>query len=346
MQLNEKCEKIISTLISMMETRGHYELCDFLYSSNLSSESFYDSYGNLCYNMIFEIDAKKFSKITINSRLNDYLKKQLNIIFDGSDIFISKVVIRPRIQYYVNLDKIASYCSKNELINKIQLLKNILLDVFQNKKTIVEVADEYQSLYSFVSIALSDLKIKHDNPYYNLGDAWKYCKATFPDYKSRRIYVSNLYDPLLKIIDNAGNQTVNILQYTGWSKINQTVYDIKKHFRTAVSVDEFNGIGAMCRHLYCDLAGEIYDTKFHVDNKSSVPSKGQYKTMFYEYFNYKLPGQDNKDFRKCSKTTTDLADTLVHKMENLNKQQVEITIVSVISLINVIAVLEGNSVID
>ncbi|HHT37892.1 MAG TPA: hypothetical protein GXZ95_00560 [Mollicutes bacterium] len=351
--LQKDIKKIISTLKNVLYNKADYDKFDIINNSNISIE-YLTSDGGFNYQIDFykyviELDVKYFSDIEKKhdiKKIEEELCELLGQILKDESEQISYVVIKPMIMNYVNWFFITDLYDKESFINDIKRLKEILHDTSIGKYRIENLNGEYIKTYNKVNEALTRLDLDNPNTFKNLWEAYNYWKVNLDDYAKRRVYFSNLYEELFKIImksDNIPNINMH-LQYTGWSNINKIIADIKKDFVEANSTPQFNGIGAMCRNVYNCLADEVYKEEYHTDSNTPVPVGDKYKNKLMDYIAYKLNGSTNEDFRSYCKKTVDLADTLTHKM-TATKQQAALTITSLISVVNIIEILENSSII-
>lgn len=277
-------------------------------------------------------------------KIKEKIKKELEVIFQSENEYISHVIIKPFVKYYINWNLVKEYNDKKEFIDEIENLRNILVDVSTGGKRIENINDEYIKIYNKVDEVLRKLDLENSNPFKTLWEAYTFWSANLDNYAKRRVYFSNMYEELFKLLKTTNtNDVVNIqLEYTNWDIINRTIADIKKQYNEASTVAQFNGIGAMCRNVYGCLADVVYEQKYHCDLSQPLPNDNEYKNKLLEFVLFKLDGKTNEDFRSHCKKTIDIADTLTHK-KTATKQQVALTINAVISILNIISILNENT---
>ena len=333
----------------MTYKKGLYKFCDFLNNSELKAVKLVEfmSYSN--YDISFEVNINFYNEITndmsIVNELKNYLTNTLEILLNGTKNKINSINIKSKINNYLNYNKIESKYDISLFENSIARIIEILISVSTGVSRIEELNDEYISLYKLLDEIFTCIGYPDPNKFKNLWDAYEFWhnSSLTTTYASRRVYFSSLYNDVEKEISQykKNNNEINmIIEYTGWEEINKIIYDIKKHFKDSTSIQEFNGISSMQRTLYIKLADLIYNNDYHQDDKTSIPDRNHYKDRFNEYIDANLIGKDNAIFRKFSKSTVDLADTITHDTLNVDRKKTETAIVAMINLVNLISIIE------
>lgn len=340
-------KKIISTLKSILYSKKEYVCFDVLCNSTPSIDyldsNFNIDYFSLHLGMNVDYYAEFSSKYNLD-KIKEKIEKELETIFQHENEYINYVVIKPLVKYYLNWNLISEYDNKVDFVKDIELLKDMLIDTATGGKKIQNINKEYIILYDKVDEILCKLDLENPNPFKTLWESYTYWSANLDGYAKRRVYYSNLYEELLKLIKTTNtNDVVNIqLEYTNWDIINRTITEIKKQYNEAASSAQFNGIGAMCRNVYDCLADVVYKKEYHIDTATPIPNDNQYKNKLLEFVVYKLDGKTNEDFRSHCKKTIDIADTLTHK-KTATRQQAALTINAVISILNIVSILNEST---
>lgn len=343
--------KIVSTLKNMIYIKEEFLIFDVLNNSTISIE-YIASQGNYNYQVdyfkfLMEVEVNHYSRYTKEHDLEvmqDMIKESLDLILKDENQTISIVVIKPLIKYYLNWNLINEYENIIDFIKDIETIREILIDTATGGKRIEQVNTEYIALYNKIDEVFCKLDLENPNPFKNLWESYIYWSANLDGYAKRRVYYSNLYEEIFKLIKTTNtNDVINIqLEYTNWDKINRTIVDIKKQYNEANTVAQFNAIGAMCRSVYDFLADVIYRNEYHTNTTTPLPNDNQYKNKLLEFVLFRLDSKTNKDFRSHCKNMLDLADELTHK-KTATKQQAALTINAVISIINIVSILNENT---
>ena len=353
MQLEENLSKISSTLYALTYKRGLYKYCDFLNNSEMKVSKSFEMMGYKSYDLSFEVNIDYYinisSEIDNFKDLNEYFKSNLDNLVNGTKNKINSIYIKPKIYNYLNYNKVEKKYDISRFERTIARIVEILIEVSTGKSRIEILNDEYILHYKVLDEIFSTLEYENPNKFSNLWEAYDFWQnKEFATYASRRVYFYTLYNKVEKDIDlykKHFNEQNLIINYSGWEEINKIIYDIKKHFKMSNSIDEFNGIGSMLRTLCVKLSDLIYNTSYHKDSKTAPPNRNNYKDRFHEYINAKLKGKENADFRKFSKSSVDLADTITHDTTNIDRKKTETAIVAIINLVNLISIIENKSTI-
>ena len=94
------------------------------------------------------------------------------------------------------------------LLKKVKEIQSIMIEVSTGGSLIQEREDEYIVIYLDIvheieSLAKVGLSLPHHNSFRTLWDWYGYWSSRLPSYASRRQYVQELYDPLMKPIADA-----------------------------------------------------------------------------------------------------------------------------------------------
>ncbi len=354
----EDINKIISTLKRLLYTNEEFSTFDILNNSTPTLVWEASNLGMNFYTLTLNIDLDFYSHIlsmdfdsfyekygTDNLRdIEDHISGYLSDILRGEPDQINGVIIKPKIKNYINWEELSDIYDKESLINDIEKARNILIAV-SNGKNIRDYNDEYISVYQNIDIALQKIGVQNPNPYKTLWEAYQYWSAHLSSYADRRVYFQNLYEGLLKDLNESEEYTdLSLhLEYTGWKEIDRKIAEIKKQFKEAENEEQFNAIGAICRSTYVSLATNVFDENIHKTVDGVKPSETDYKRKLEAFINYNLSGQTNESFRSHCKKTLNLADELVHKT-TANKTQTALTITSLISIVNIVKILNGNEI--
>lgn len=339
--------QIISTLKRLLYSNEEFVLFDILNNCKPTLNYETSDFGIDYYTLFLNIDMEYFSKKYGNEELKESEEHLLGYISDilrGENQLITTVIVRPMIKNYINWEDIIEMYTKESLIQDIEEMGNILIDVSTGKK-IEQLNEKYISIYNNVNTALEKLNIENPNPYEDLWEAYKYWNENLATYAERRIYFSNIYKKTIKFLkESSGYDSLSLhLEYTSWQEVDRKIAEIKKQFKEAKNEEQFNAIGAICRSTYISLAEKVYDPEKHKTVDEVIPSKTDYKRKLEAFINYKLSGNTNEMFRSHCRKTLALADELTHKT-TANQIQTALTITALISVVNIIKILNGNTI--
>lgn len=347
MDINKNVIQIISTLKRLLYKSEKFTLFDILNNCQPSLNFITSDLGFEYYSLILECDMDYFAEKYGNENLRDAeqdIVGYLNDILRGEMQQISESIIKPVIKNYINWDDISDIYNKNTLIKDIKKIQQLLIDASTGTK-IETINDEYIFIYEKVNTALTKLRLPNNNTYKNLWDAYTYWSSNLSTYAERRTYFSNIFEDIINLLKESNEYSTLILdlEYTGWQELDRKIAEIRKQFKEAINPEQFNAIGAICRSTYISLSNKVFDPSLHKTTDGVTPSSTDYKRKLEAFINYKLTGSTNESFRSYCKKTMDLADELTHKT-TATKTQTALTITSLISVINIIKILDETTI--
>lgn len=203
-----------------------------------------------------------------------------------------------------------------ELIEEIEAQRDLMISVSTGGSRIQEVNDEYKARRQRIREGLEALGIKDTNPY---SDLWrwygKWSGGDLPTYQSRRLYISDLYDPLIDRLRKRQTQVGSQLfeEPTGWTRVDRGVDKIREKLETSSSEEDYQTVGLLCREVLISLAQAVYDPRLHTPPDGSQPSETDAKRMLEGYIAKELSGSSNEEVRRHAKAALDLANGLQHR---------------------------------
>ena len=207
---------------------------------------------------------------------------------------------------------------------------------------------KYAERLRCIQEALQKREIPDTNPHENLM-AWygKWSGGDLPTYHSRRQYVSELLDPLIKAVRQ--ERTHVFEEPTGWAKVDRQIESAREQLARAKHEEHYQEVGLICREVLISLAQEVYDPDQHqtedgVVLSSTDTSNSNVKAMLEAYLRSKLSGEKNKAARKYTCVTTsaalDFANALQHK-RTANFHLAAMCAEATNSIVNMIDILSG-----
>jgi hypothetical protein len=237
-----------------------------------------------------------------------------------------------------------SPASIKALIQDIETQKALMINVSTGGQRIQQVNDEYKKRREEITSKILTLKIEDPNLFSDLW-AWygKWSDGSLPSYQSRRIYISELYQPLLDGIFRLSArkyESTLIIEPTGWARVDRIVDKIIQALPRAKNEEDFQSIGLLCRETIISLAQAVYIPDLHPPLDNVMPSETDAKRMLESYVAAQLPGSSNEELRKYVKDSYQLAVTLQHK-RNASFRESALCVEATRSLVNTIAIIAG-----
>lgn len=230
-----------------------------------------------------------------------------------------------------------------ELIQKIEKLKNLMISVSTGGAKINDVNRDYQSVYSEVDTEISSRELENLNQYSDLWEWYgRWSSGDLPSYQSRRQFIINIYNPLIREVRNRsiGRPPETPEEPTGWTKVDRTIGEVRKRLTEAQNEEQYQAVGLLCREALISLAQSVYDPDRHTSPDGTQPSNTDAKRMLDAYIAAEFSGSSNENIRKHARSAIDLAVELQHR-RTADFRQAVLCAEATSAVINVIAIISG-----
>ncbi len=181
---------------------------------------------------------------------------------------------------------------------------------------IQEIDPEYRQRRINIQQGLAERGLQDPNPH---TDLWRWygtwSGGAYPSYSSRRVYISELYDPLVDRIRQGRAKVGSVFfeEPTGWAKVDRGMDKVRERLDTASTEEEFQTVGLLCREVLISLAQEVYCRERHKSLDSTTPSTTDAKRMLEAYIAVELQGGPQDESRKHARAALALAKALQHR---------------------------------
>lgn len=150
--------------------------------------------------------------------------------------------------------------------------------------------------------------------------AWWNRNGAYGSYQARRDLLGTLFDDtyaqLTEAQDGALDSTLALAvsphERLGWADVDTEVGELRRHFRTAVTPQDYRAIGNDCVHLTEALSRKVYDHSLHTPNGEAEPPVAKTKLRLERYVEARLPGKDNAEMRAFARSVINLAQAVKH----------------------------------
>jgi hypothetical protein len=224
------------------------------------------------------------------------------------------------------------------LIRDLTVLRDQMIAVATGGPRIAEVNDGFQSTYARVASELARRRIENPLPY---GDLWdwygRWSTGDMPTYQSRRMYLSELFSPLINRIQTGRPED---FAPTGWPRVDRTVDEIRKRLAGAAMEEQFQAVGLLCREALISTGQAVYDPDRHPSLDGKTPSASDAKRMLEAYVSTELSGQGNDESRKHIRSALDLALALQHR-RTAGFRDAAMCVEATTAVVNIIAIVSG-----
>ncbi len=230
-----------------------------------------------------------------------------------------------------------------DAIKEVELQKALMISVSTGGQRIQQVNEEYKERRIKIAAILYQIGIEDPNPFPDLWNWYsRWSDGSLPTYQSRRIFLSELFQPLLDnlIRINQRKKTEHI-EPTGWERVDRNIEKTIHLFETATNEEDFQAVGLICRELIISLSQAVYSPELHQPVDGVNPSETDAKRMLENYIATELAGSPNEEIRRYAKNAYQLSVILQHR-RNANFRQAALCVEATRSLINIVAIISGH----
>jgi hypothetical protein len=206
--------------------------------------------------------------------------------------------------------------TEQDCIRELEAEKAIMIAVSTGGPRIQEVNQQYIERRHQIRPFLFSIGVADPNPYPDLW-AWygKWSSGELPTYRSRREYLTQLFQPTLDALARraAGIVAEPAVAPTGWTRVDRGIDAIRQRLETARTEEEFQTVGLLCRETLISLGQAVYDPARHTTTHGVAPSPTDGYRMIEAFVITTLSGGSNDIIRKHIKSALDLANQLQHR---------------------------------
>jgi hypothetical protein len=139
-------------------------------------------------------------------------------------------------------------------------------------------------------------------------------------WQARRDLLAELFDqPYASLLAQADSdldshlaEPVSPHDRLGWPVIDQEISELRRHFRSASTPQDYRALGNDCVHITEALSRQVYDHRRH-GSADEEPPVAQTKLRLERYVESSLPGSENAQLRKFARATIELAQAVKHR---------------------------------
>lgn len=230
-----------------------------------------------------------------------------------------------------------------DAIQEVELQKALMISVSTGGQRIQQVNYEYKERRIKIASILDQIGIEDPNTFPDLWNWYsRWSDGSLPTYQSRRIFLSELFQPLLdNLMRMNQRKKIERVEPTGWERVDRNIEKIIHLLETATNEEDFQAVGLICRELIISLAQAVYSPELHQSVDGVNPSETDAKRMLENYIASELAGSPNEDIRKYAKNAYQLSVILQHR-RNANFRQAALCVEATRSLINIVAIISGH----
>jgi hypothetical protein len=335
---------VLNGVRRLLAHRGRNDLARLLQRAELELD-ISDCYGSYAYSQLAtaEVRAPIEDYEALRRLPQDAIDVILGVLQEirpprENDIEIVDLVFR------VDAEAVSSASmTDDELIREIEHVRDMMVSVSTGAPMIKDVNAEFRSRAETVRTALRHRGQPDPNPHEDLW-SWhgKWSSGDLPTYRSRREYLSGLYEPLLRRLKGEGPAmgAATLNDPTGWPKLDRTLVEIRRRLEEATTEEQFQAVGLLCREALISLAQEVFDRRHHPPIDNVEPSRTDAKRMLESYLSVELAGHSHESARKHARAAFDLANDLQHH-RTANFRQAAMCAEATTAVVNLIAIMSG-----
>jgi hypothetical protein len=218
-----------------------------------------------------------------------------------------------------------------------------MISVATGGPSIKDVNRSYMDRREAIGAELSARALDDPNPHDDLWDWYgTWSGGSYPTYQSRRVYVAELYAPLVKAIRSGarGASASVFLEPTGWARVDRGLEAVRRSLQSAATEEAFQAVGLLCRETIISAAQQVYDPAKHVAQDGIIPSATDAKRMIEAFLVHEFPGSTYEVIRKHARASFDLANELQHR-RTADFRQAALCAEGTAAVVNVLSILAG-----
>ncbi len=100
---------------------------------------------------------------------------------------------------------------------------------------------------------------------------------------------------------------------TGWSRVDGEIAELRRHFQTARSPQDYRNVGNDCVIVTEALSRTVYDADRHLRPGETTPPAGNTKQRLERFVEEALPEPTNSALRRLTRTTIEMAQSVKHQ---------------------------------
>ena len=140
-------------------------------------------------------------------------------------------------------------------------------------------------------------------------------------WQARRDILNELFEPLhLQLAEREDDELGSALAKpvtrhpgTGWSRVDTEINELRRHFGSARSPQDYRNVGNDCVAVLERLSEVVFDPELHLKDGEQVPPVANTKDRFARFVDNAASGPANAEIRKVARATIELAQAIKHQ---------------------------------
>jgi hypothetical protein len=162
-------------------------------------------------------------------------------------------------------------------------------------------------------------------------------------WQARRDLLAELFEPVhdaLAELESAALRSslatpVSPRGRTGWSRVDEEITELRRHFQSARSAQDHRNIGNDCVAVLEALSQSAYDPQRHLPAGAEEPPVAKTKERLERVIEVELEGPENVELRRLARATIEMAQAVKHRPTQ-SRRNAGIAADSVIQLANLL----------
>ena len=171
-------------------------------------------------------------------------------------------------------------------------------------------------------------------------------------WQARRNILEKIFGPLHSELDEreAGSIASTLVaaisprKVTGWPRIDEEISELRRHFESASTQQDYSNIGNDCVSILEALSATAYNHARHGRNGENEPHITKTKDRLDRYIEVELTGPENAHMRKLARATIELAQAVKHRRETATRIEAGIAADAAILLVNMLRRLSSQQI--
>jgi len=163
-------------------------------------------------------------------------------------------------------------------------------------------------------------------------------------WQARRDILDSHFDPLHELLDEreAGSITSTLAvaisprQVTGWPRVDEEVAELRRHFESASTQQDYSNVGNDCVALLEALSQTVYQHEKHQRDEEAEPPVQKTKERLDRYIEVELVGPDNAELRKLARAAIEFAQAVKHRRATITRKEAGIAADAALLLANLL----------
>lgn len=207
--------------------------------------------------------------------------------------------------------------------------------------------DESGLLIRTLKVLLRRLSItEFDPPFRDFNSFYKYWIRNdgYGSWQARRDILDEIFEPLHRDLDEREADSISSTlaaaisprRVTGWPRVDEEISELRRHFESASTVQDYSNIGNDCVSTLEALSATAYSHDRHGREGEVEPPVAKTKDRLGRYIEVELAGRENANMRKLARATIEVAQAVKHRRGTTTRNDAGIAADSVILLANML----------